>query len=91
MGHWGKAGQALAGSIRGYGLPDMQYHHAVAIIARGVIARHGAPLRSICLISTNASAATCCILLHAKAYASNRIQMLNTATYAPSGARRCVR
>ena len=31
MGHWGKAGQALAGPLTGYGLPDMQYHHAVAI------------------------------------------------------------
>ena len=57
-------------------------------LARGVIARHGAPLRSICLISTNASAATCCILLHAKAYVGNRIQMLNTTTYAPHGMRR---
>ena len=60
--------------------------------ARSVIARHGAPLRSICLISTNASAATCCILLNAKAYVSNSILAINTATHAPHGASlQCVR
>ena len=43
-----------------------------------VIARHGKPLRSVCLISTNASAATCCILLNAKAYVSNSILAIST-------------
>ena len=31
IGVIGVSRQALAGSLRGYGLPDMQYHHAVAI------------------------------------------------------------
>ena len=53
MGHWGKAARPLAGSIIGYGLPDIASYHAVAMShIRSVIARHSKPLRSVCLIST---------------------------------------
>ena len=46
MGHWGKAGQALAGSIRGYGLPDMHLVMPCKFSLSGIIARHGKPLRT---------------------------------------------
>jgi hypothetical protein len=65
MGHWGKAGQALAGSIRGYGLPDMQYHHAVAIShaasSRGMVnlCAQRMPHQYMCIIRW-------CILPHAE-------------------------
>ena len=46
MGHWGKAARPLAGSITGYGLPDMHLIMPCKLALRSIIARHGKPLRT---------------------------------------------
>ena len=90
MAVWGigvKPARPLAGSMTGYGLPDIASYHAVAMShIRSVIARHSKPFAQRMphqyMRHPLVYIATC------RSMQEVYLQMLNTTTYAPHGARR---